>query len=188
MNKLIITFSGSGLSPLQVPREEFVKTTNVLFPDHKKLFFVDEQKYFYHKGITGYSSDIYSTAEFLKQQIVGYDDITFLGTSAGGYASILFGSLLNITRVIAFIPQTNIFGYKDELNSEYTNLNKYINPRTQYYIYGDLNELYNSWHGKKHIDNIFGFPTVTITMLDKIDMKQLRDSGKLNEILLKHIL
>jgi esterase/lipase len=48
-----------------------------------------------------------------------YDNICFIGNSMGGYAAILFGTLLNIDNIISFAPQTfidkfNLFLYFDE--------------------------------------------------------------------------
>jgi hypothetical protein len=181
--KIIVSFSGSGMIPLQIPRKEFVKTLDRLFPNYKKLFLVDKDGTFYHHGVYGISKDIESTVEYLQDQIRNFDEAIFLGSSAGGYASILFGSMLKIAKVIAFIPQTNINGYSSKTKYEYENINKFINNCTQYYLFGNPNEEYDSMHGKIHLDNVSGHNNVFIKMIENLHLKNMRNSGELDKIL-----
>ena len=58
-----------------------------------------------------------------------------MGVSAGGYASILFGSLCeNITHVISFIPKVVL---NTPYDKKYANLKTVINTKTRYILVGD---------------------------------------------------
>ena len=70
---------------------------------------MDKNRNSYHNGIVGISNNIDETLPHLQAQIAPYSNVIFLGVSSGGYAAILFGSLLNVKSVLAFIPQT--FGH-----------------------------------------------------------------------------
>lgn len=52
--------------------------------------------------------------------------IICIGQSAGGYQSILFGNLLNVHKIIAFVPQINIFT---------SNMNEFRNELVKKMIY-----------------------------------------------------
>ena len=73
----------------------------------KHIFVRDVYKQWYLKGINDEIGSIEKLYEFLKAETEGYQVIT-VGSSAGGYAAVLFGSMLNATRVLAFNPQFEI--------------------------------------------------------------------------------
>ena len=56
------------------------------------------------------TSDVPSTVDHLTKLVtdINPDNVYFVGNSMGGYAAILFSSLMGIGRVIAFAPQTFI--------------------------------------------------------------------------------
>ena len=62
----------------------------------------------YLGGLSGIGKNINHTIAFLKKEFSKYDDVITIGSSAGGYASILFGSECNANTVIAHTPQTNL--------------------------------------------------------------------------------
>lgn len=62
----------------------------------------------YLGGLSGIGKNINHTIAFLKKEFNKYDDVITVGSSAGGYASILFGSECNANTVIAYIPQTDL--------------------------------------------------------------------------------
>ncbi len=73
------------------------------------LYIKDNQMAWYLKGVEGVSVDIESTLEFLKGFIDKYKKIVMIGSSMGGYASLLFGYLLNCgVIVVAFSPQVDL--------------------------------------------------------------------------------
>lgn len=94
-----------------------------------------------------------------------------MGTSAGGYAAILFGSICNVNHVISFIPQTI-------LQNPYSNLKNKINKNTKYVLYGDKSiKDVNNHHHILHCENLECFPN------EGVDVKMLRDTGELKKII-----
>ena len=73
----------------------------------KHIFIRDVYKQWYLKGINSEIDSIEKLYEFLKAETTGYQIIT-VGSSAGGYAAVLFGCMLNAIRVLAFNPQFEI--------------------------------------------------------------------------------
>jgi hypothetical protein len=126
---IIVCFGGKALKMGGIPPFEFVNYLSSLYLNEcDLLFFIDKKQCWYHNGIDGLSKNITETIEYLNKKLDGYNKIIFMGTSAGGYASILFGSLCNnIHSVIAFIPQT-FLDYPIDPN--FKNLNHIINNST----------------------------------------------------------
>ena len=179
---LIVAFSGysqmlGGIQPF-----EFMNFLKSNFTNCDLLFVKDSYSSAYHKGIKGISTDIPSTKEYLKNKIKGHTSVLFLGISGGGYASLLFGSLLSIHTVIAFIPPTVL--YKDDKDPEYSDIKKHINNVTLYFLYGDLNvkDFYDPHH-ISHCDRIGEFPNVHITRFHGLQLKELRNNGTLFQII-----
>jgi hypothetical protein len=106
----------------------------------------------------------------------------------GGYASILFGSLLNVNCVIATRPQTDLEYITDKCNGrnghcesnelwkasiglskiidsksfqKYKNLNKIINDSTIYYYIGFYEDK-DGWHDIHHYDNVKKFKNMIL--------------------------
>jgi esterase/lipase len=84
------------------------------FAECDKYFYIDTKINRYHLWLEGLTTNIDDTVEYLKKIISSYKYVNFIGVSAGGYVAILFGSLLNVTNVIAFIAptQTNMLNDK----------------------------------------------------------------------------
>lgn len=74
---------------------------------YKHIFLRDIYKQWYLKGINSQINSPQKLIEWLKNETNGYKIIT-IGSSAGGYAAILYGSMLNAHKVIAFNPQFEI--------------------------------------------------------------------------------
>ena len=62
----------------------------------------------YLGGLSGIGKTINHTIAFLKKEFSKYNNVITAGSSAGGYASILFGSVCNANTVIATKPQTDL--------------------------------------------------------------------------------
>lgn len=187
-NKLIISFSGQGGLLGQVPVFEFLKFLHNNKPDVDKLFIIDKHRCWYQKGIENRSTDIESTVEFLRKKIQNYKEVIFIGASSGGYAAILFGSLLSIKKVIAFFPQTNLEGILNYQNKKYFNLKQYINKKTKYYLYADYSKNKSDRiHHTDHCFNLSKFKNVKVKAKDNIDLKQWRYNGLLEKYLIKII-
>ncbi len=70
----------------------------------KHIFVRDIKKQWYLSGINREVDTIEKLHALLKKETEGYKLIT-LGSSAGGYAAVLFGSLLNAERILTFNGQ-----------------------------------------------------------------------------------
>ena len=106
-SKLYIFFGGISAG-IAMPPFEFYNSSRIL--GENKIFVRDFSQCWYHDGLPGISTDIESTVEYLKAQIkcINPDDIFFVGNSMGGYAAMLFATLIGKGEVIAFAPQTFI--------------------------------------------------------------------------------
>jgi hypothetical protein len=110
----IVCFGGKGLKFGGILPFEFLNYLSSNYQDQCDLyFFIDEHQSWYHEGIKGITTSIDDTVLYLKNLLRNYDKVLFMGTSAGGYAAILFGSLCNVN-VISFIPQTKLKNPIDE--------------------------------------------------------------------------
>ncbi len=177
MATLVVSFAGHGLGLGTLPRPEFVGFLSKHFAHLDKHFFIDKTNTWYHRGIEGKSSDIPSTVAYLRTVIAGYSRVVFIGSSAGGYAALLFGSLLAVDTVLAFKPQTILpvkLGPHDDVRP-------FLNKTTRYEIYGDTSEP-KGYHHISHCDHLFGPENVSVHRLPALDLKRMRDSGELLKI------
>ena len=184
---LIVSFSGQGLGFGTLPRFEFVNFLNKHYPDTNKHFYLDKHSGWYHQGIDGISSNVDETLAYLRKEIAPYKRVVFLGSSAGGYAAILFGSLLHVDIVIAFKPQTYLTSSEKTTDPRYMNLKEVVttqNTATWYYIYGDptVSNNIDPFHHISHCENIAAHPNVTIVPIPGLDLQRLRDQGGLLKI------
>lgn len=188
---LIVSFAGLAKGVGNSTQFEFLNFLEKHFDYAERHFYMDIYNKWYHNGIENISNNIESTVTFLSEQIKDYKNVIFIGSSCGGYAAILYGSLLNINTVIAFRPQTIIPDWLNskDINLKYSNLNDNINNITNYYIYGDINVDINidSYHHISQCYNIKNHNNVFIFELCDIDLRKMRDSGELLEIFNKHI-
>ncbi len=104
---LLIAFGGMR-GQLGMPVFEFFKATGGI--PVKRLFVRDLRQAWYHRGIPSHGSTITAVAESLSELIErhGVERLVVAGNSAGGYAALLFGTLLGADTVLGFAPQTVI--------------------------------------------------------------------------------
>lgn len=189
MTAIFVTFSGRQLGMATLTFFEFRNFLQENFSKYNQHFFVDKKTLWYTKGIEDISTNIDETLEYLKQLTEGYEHVIFIGASMGGYAALLYGSLLNVDHVIAFRPQTII---SNELNPainlkenpmdlSYYDIRKVINPKTEYHIYGDSSITDpNDIHSFEYCKRLIDFSNVHITAIDCFDIKEYRNSGNLS--------
>ncbi|MBF2097800.1 MAG: hypothetical protein IGQ88_05410 [Gloeomargaritaceae cyanobacterium C42_A2020_066] len=91
-----------------MPTFEFYSSSKVL--NENRIFLRDLKQRYYHAGLESVGRDIHEVAYFLKKEIeiLKPDRVVFVGCSMGGFAAILFASLVGFGEVIAFCPQTFI--------------------------------------------------------------------------------
>lgn len=103
---VVIAFGGMKNSIAGLPPFEFL---SMLGDGEAATVFVrDLDQVWYHCGVRGLSTNISETAAALRHLMadIGAQRVVTLGTSAGGFAAILFGALIEAHSVIAFAPQT----------------------------------------------------------------------------------
>lgn len=101
---LLVLFAGLGVGaapPTFIFRKFLAARTGV-----DKLFVRDTSRSWYQLGLPGVTTDVESTAAYLRRRRAAYDRVLFLGCSAGGMAAMLYGELAGADRVLAFAPQT----------------------------------------------------------------------------------
>jgi hypothetical protein len=86
----------------------------------KHIFIRDIFKQWYLHGINSRINSIELLVDFLKKETNGYET-TFIGSSAGGFAAVLLGSILNVKKIYGF---NNQFYLTDLLE----NSNESMNP------------------------------------------------------------
>ena len=161
------------------------------------MFMIDITRKWYLGGLKGIGKNFDHTLAFLKREIQNYDKVIFMGASAGGYASILFGSLLKVDAVIAWWPQTDLDHVLKKIKNarldepicspklhklktfkKYNNLNTVINSTTQYFI--NTKRGRDAFHGRAHYNNISEFSNVN-PKLGKA--KKIIKTGELEKLL-----
>jgi pimeloyl-ACP methyl ester carboxylesterase len=102
---LLIAFGGM-LGRIGTPPFEFFSLAGEI--PVKQLFVRDLHQAWYHRGLPGYGPDLESVADALRELLDAHevDRLVIAGNSAGGYAALLFGTLLQADVVICFAPQT----------------------------------------------------------------------------------
>lgn len=180
----LVCFGGFALKMGGIPPYDFLKFISSNFKNVDKYFYRDLKQLCYHDGIDQLSTDVDTTVLYLQKLLARYKRVIFTGTSAGAYASLLFGSLLNVADVIVFSPISILYGRRDQYNLKYVDLSQnVINSTTKYYLYGDASITdENNAHHIKHCKNIAHYPNVTITYKDGVDLRAMKDSGELLRI------
>ncbi|MFT4803167.1 MAG: hypothetical protein ACJA2S_004807 [Cyclobacteriaceae bacterium] len=196
---LLVSFGGINQG-LGMPVFEFARSIASVECD--KLYLRDFAQQWYQKGIDSEIDNIASLINLLKATINErkYKKVCFLGNSMGGYAAILFGTILNVDTIVSFSPQTyidkwNRFLYWDrrwkqqisEVHknsmkiSEYFDLRSCLSKhtyRTQIDIY------YSPKHrlDKTYANRLKNLPNVNLKPIDKgghAIIKTIRDEGRL---------
>ena len=93
----------------------------------KHIFIRDIAKDLYRKGINSKINSQKKLLDFLKEQVQNSEVIT-VGSSAGGYAALLFGNLLNAKKIFSFSPVVEVD------NNEYILMDILENSKIPSYI------------------------------------------------------
>lgn len=106
-DKLFLFFGGIA-GAIGMPPFEFYRSSKII--SHSKIFFRDRSQSWYQLGLPDIGKDVFEIAEYLKSKIseLKSKDVVLVGNSMGGFAALLFCSMLQRGRVIAFSPQTFI--------------------------------------------------------------------------------
>lgn len=130
-----------------------------------------------------YLGNVASDQQFLSDIVRNYEQVLFTGISAGGFASILYGSLLNINLVVAINPQTSLIDLLDQKTilsehmpqfkpilhkcKQYLDLKNFINANTIYYL--------NGWRHMSNDIDVFN-------LKDNINYTDMSSAAKLHDI------
>lgn len=102
---LIVSFSGNS-------HDGFARKTSLMKLKYERndfdVLYLRNRNRWYFGGLKGIGKNINHTISFLKKEFAKYDKVCCVGSSAGGYASILFASVCNADMCIAYIPQTDL--------------------------------------------------------------------------------
>lgn len=143
----------------------------------KHIFVRDIFKQWYLKGVNSRIDNPEKFATFLRKETCGFRTI-MVGSSAGGYAAILYGSMLGAEKVLAFNSQfelasllsrsdenTNplLFRLKENNSSrKYFDITPIINPKTKiYYFYSKGSEWDSQQNGyleRQGIKSLYKIP------------------------------
>lgn len=204
--KLYIIFGGLKAG-VGMPPFEFVKAANIL-TEHK-IFVRDFSQAWYHRGLPGISNNLTETSDYLRERINTYkpEETVLIGNSMGGFAAILFASMLSNCRAIAISPQTYLGIGKRLVNRE-RRWRSELRKTYFYSFFGErrydlasINPKNSSWHADillsanhardlSHAKNVAHIPQIRIHKFDCKShrlVKKLRDVGMLNKILLGEI-
>lgn len=140
---------------------------------YKQIFVRDVYKQWYISGINNRLSTPPILLRFLKGQTVGYKVIT-VGSSAGGYAAVLYGCLLKAERVFAFNAQFELNSLlpkgekvnpilvrkqQDQVAKPYYDLTTFLNGVPVYYFMSEKSDWDKSQ--KAHVRNFSNVRTIS---------------------------
>ena len=176
---LFVSFAGHGRGMGKLPQFEFQNFLKKNF-DCDFVFYLDKTNTWYHQGIEDLTKNISETTNYLERLIKHYKNVYFIGSSAGGYAAILFGTLVyKRIKVIAFEPQTIL---PKKMNLGYDNLKSILKESdTTFHLFAD-SKTTDSYHSISHCYNLSEFENVTVYPRDSLNLKEMRNSGELLEI------
>ena len=179
---ILISFAGHDKGFGGIPQLQFVRFFETKFHHISRHFYLDPHSNLYHQGMSQLSNSIDETVAYLKNEIKPYKKVICMGVSAGGYAAILFGSLLSATTVLAFIPQT--IRRSNKINETYRDLQPHLNDTTHYILYADTSIIHvQDVHHVSHCERIADRPNVDVIKIPHFNLKTIRDNGELFNIL-----
>lgn len=182
-NKCVIYFSSNDI---YFPNQEKAFTEKIIDKNffewygtrikyaHKHILIRDVFKQWYLSGINKQINTPEKLVEFLKIETQGYEVVS-IGSSAGGYASVLYGSLLNAKRAIVFNAQFEIktllwssnqekdpliFRYQELPVSKYYDLKPLINKNLEIFYFTSANSKWDS-EQCEHIQELDNVKTIS---------------------------
>ena len=181
--KLIVSFASNG----KITKDYFQRKLSLLELKYNEnnfdILYLRNQNKWYLQGLNGIGENINHTISFLKKEFSKYDKVLCTGYSAGGYASLLFGSLCNAHSVVAIDSQTDLdyltnfqSAWSHELRMKkkqcpttwikYNKIKNVLNSNVLYFVSNKRNkdaehEQDKILHGDYHYDQIKNFPSVS---------------------------
>lgn len=121
-----------------IKKNKFEWYGNRIEKAHKHIFFRDIKKQWYLSGINAEIDSPVKLYEFIKRETKGYK-ILLIGSSAGGYISVIMGQMLKAERIYSFNGQFELVSLLEKKDTETVNPILY---RNRYNL--DLLQFYDS--------------------------------------------
>ncbi len=150
-DQCVIYFSSNNIyypNNLEVFESELIKKNKFewygtrIVTAHKHIFIRDVKKQWYLNGINSKINSPNKILELLKKETEGYKNVITLGSSAGGYAAVLFGQQLNANLMYCFNGQF-------ELNTLLERSDETVDPLV--FRYRENSELRSFYDIKNHV-------------------------------------
>lgn len=140
---------------------------------YKHIFVRDIKKQWYLDGINTQMDSQDKVGAFLKAETAGSRVVT-LGSSAGGYAAVLFGSVLKADRILSFNGQFEIgsllqsssadrdpliFRYAGTTRAKYFDIKPYIDQSLSTFYFTSLDSAWDKQQ-RQHIQDVSSIKTV----------------------------
>ena len=97
---------------------------------HKHIFFRDIKKQWYLTGVNSIINSPEKMAKFIESETIGYK-LIFVGSSAGGFISVILGQLLNADRILTFNGQYEILSLLNKDSAQIQDPILYRNRRNE---------------------------------------------------------
>ncbi len=201
---LLVAFGGMR-GRIGMPPFEFLSLTGTI--PVKRLFVRDLRQAWYHRGMPGYGSTLLDVAESLKELLARHEveRLVVAGNSSGGYAALVFGTLLGAETVLCFAPQTildlDVLAAMDdhrwdeplieltaarELDSRWVDLRSALpvarHANTRYNVYFDESLSADRLHAER-LGQIEGLRLYRFAGGGHYLIRRLRDAGALERLL-----
>lgn len=127
---------------------DFYNVTQTEFFARKKydqLFVRDIYLSWYAYGISEKVPTQAALTDFLSEKASAYDEVVTVGSSAGGYAAILFGAKIGADRIFVFGPQNDLAGHLEFYKN--SDMYSYFDVNSGRVV-PDLTEIISSYKGK----------------------------------------
>lgn len=193
---LLIAFAGMAGALGMLPFEFFQLTKEIQI---NKVFIRDLNQVWYHSGLKNVSDNVDDTVAVLTNIISDCETekVVAVGNSMGGYASILYGTLINAHAVHAFSPQTylyetNYIRNKNLLSKLHSNFpDKYFDLSRVLQLNNNSAEINVYFDSLSHSDS---FHAMNLSNLNNVKLhsfyggshgliRLLKNTGKLQEII-----
>jgi hypothetical protein len=176
-NTLVVAFQAHENTIFGTSVDEFKGVLNQLDYDTVKINDINGQYFF--NGIDETYDSFEKTLNLLSGYTSGYTKTIFIGNCAGGHAAVLFGTMLNVDKVIGFntvtvMKQSTLIEINDERRDQvihldqsipYLNLKPYLDNTTYTtQIYSIVTQ--NMDRHVNHSNNISTCPNVNIEMIN----------------------
>ena len=141
---LVVSFSSNGHTGFE--RKKTLTSAKYESDLNFDILYIRNQLGWYLGGLTGIGSDFYDTLDFLENQASSYENVIFTGLSAGGYASILYGSKLGVSNII-------VSGAQTDLNYCFKNLKKHTSMEYLSYIKDNYSNIFDKYANLQSVIN-----------------------------------